>query len=111
MIVLAYLLIFPAFADAADPTARSAAPVPAPGGNRMPSPSPWSRRGWALLAAVCLLWPGFGTAIPTPRSRPASRAIGGRFEMMVLTPIAADGAALCLILLAFGRKAGDGSTG
>jgi hypothetical protein len=55
----------------------------------------WPRRprsvvatGWALLAAVCLLWPGFGTSDPDA-ALPAGFAWDrGAFEALVVGPLA-----------------------
>ena len=77
LIVLAYLLIFPAFAALRIRRPDLPRPFRRPAATGVASRSRWSRPAWALLAAVCLLWPGLrhgrsrrGTA------RPASRVSG-----------------------------------
>jgi amino acid transporter len=103
LIVLAYLLIFPTFAVLRIRRPDLERPFRAPGGNRTAVAISVVATGWALLAAVCLLWPGFGTADPDASLPAGFEGQRGRFEMMVLTPILAM-VPLCLILLAFGRR-------
>jgi hypothetical protein len=78
-------------------------PFRAPGGTRTAVAISVVATAWALLAAVCLLWPGFGTADPDASLPAGFEGQRGRFEMMVLTPVLAM-VPLCLILLAFGRR-------
>jgi glutamate:GABA antiporter len=45
--------------------------------------------GWSLLAAVCLLWPGFGTADPDAALPAGFQGQRATFELLVLCPIVA----------------------
>ena len=64
LIVLAYLLIFPAFIRLRYRTRGSTGRS----GRRRGRAGAWAiaalTTAWSLLAAICLLWPGFGTADP-----------------------------------------------
>ena len=62
LIVLAYLLIFPAFVALRLREPNLDRPFRVPGGVRMAWLVTGLATGWSLLAAVCLLWPGLGTA-------------------------------------------------
>lgn len=88
LIVLAYLFIFPTFVALRLRKPDLERPFLVPGG----LPVAWAISGlataWSLLAAVCLLWPGFGTGNPDD-ALPAGFAddrLG--FELLVLVPIA-----------------------
>jgi hypothetical protein len=60
-----------------------------PGGVRMAWLVTGLATGWSLLAAVCLLWPGLGTAHPDAALPAGFASQRGQFELLVLTPIAA----------------------
>jgi glutamate:GABA antiporter len=88
LIVLAYLFVFPSFVALRIKAPDLPRPFRVPGG----LPVAWSitiiATAWALLAAVCLLWPGFGTPDPDlalPLGFAHDRAA---FEALVLIPIA-----------------------
>jgi amino acid transporter len=89
LIVLAYLLIFPAFVALRlrEPNLNRTFRVP--GGVRMAWLVTGLATGWSLLAAVCLLWPGLGTAHPDAALPAGFASQRGQFELLVLTPIAA----------------------
>jgi amino acid transporter len=89
LIVLAYLVIFPTFVALRIKEPGLERPFRVPGGIGVAWLITLVATGWALLAAVCLLWPGFGTADPDA-ALPAGFA-GDRagFELLVLGPIVA----------------------
>ena len=68
LIVLAYLLIYPAFLVLRFRRPHLPRPFRAPGGRGGAIAITVLATGWSLIAAVCLLWPGLGTA--RPRCRP-----------------------------------------
>jgi amino acid transporter len=89
LILLAYLLIFPAFLALRLRQPSLHRPFRIPGGARMAWLVTGLATGWSALAGVCLLWPGLGTADPDlalPTGFAAQRA---QFEFLVLTPVAA----------------------
>jgi glutamate:GABA antiporter len=88
LIVLAYLLIFPAFVALRIRQPGLPRPFLVPGGTSVAMLISVVTTGWCALTALCLLWPGFGAADPDA-SLPAGFA-GERleFELLVLTPIA-----------------------
>ena len=45
--------------------------------------------GWSVLAAICLLWPGLGTADPDAALPAGFASQRGQFELLVLVPIGA----------------------
>jgi len=102
MIVLAYLLVFPAFAVLRVREPRLERPCRVPGGTAAAVAVSTLTTAWSLLAAVCLLWPGFGTADPD-EALPAGFA-GDRlgFELLVISPVAIVVATACLFF-AIGR--------
>jgi amino acid transporter len=88
LIVLAYLIIFPAFLVLRIRQPDLERPFRAPGGMIGAYVITVLTFGWSVVAATCLLWPGFGTANPDA-ALPAG--FGGdrlQFELLVLTPIA-----------------------
>jgi amino acid transporter len=89
MILLAYLFIFPSFVALRIRRADLARPFRVPGGSVVAAFISVLATAWALLATVCLLWPGFGTAHPD-RSLPAGfEGQRATFEALVLVPVAA----------------------
>lgn len=88
LIVLAYLLIFPTFVALRIKEPGLDRPFRVPGGLGVAWLITLVATGWALLAAVCLLWPGFGT--PDPDAALPLGFAGDRagFEVLVLVPIA-----------------------
>jgi amino acid transporter len=89
LIVLAYLLIFPAFVALRLREPNLSRPFRVPGGVRMAWLVTGLVTGWSLLAAVCLLWPGLGTAHPDAALPAGFASQRGPFELLVLTPIGA----------------------
>ena len=89
LIVLAYLLIFPAFVALRlrEPGLKRTFRVP--GGVRIAWLVTGLATGWSLLAAVCLLWPGLGTADPDAALPAGFASQRGQFELLVLVPIGA----------------------
>jgi glutamate:GABA antiporter len=104
MIVLAYLLIFPAFVALRIRQPELARPFRVPGGMVAAVVVSVMSTGWALLAVVCLLWPGFGTAHPDASLPPGFEGDRGTFELLVLAPVAAM-VPLCALLYLTGRPA------
>ena len=74
VIVLAYLLIYPAFLRLRHRAPDLDRPFRIPGGNVVAWVLTLLATGWSLLVAVCLLWPGFGTV--ASRRPPAQRLRG-----------------------------------
>jgi glutamate:GABA antiporter len=89
LIVLAYLLIFPAFVALRLREPGLDRPFRVPGGTRTAWLVTGLATGWSLLAAVCLLWPGLGTADPDAALPAGFASQRGQFELLVLVPIAA----------------------
>jgi glutamate:GABA antiporter len=103
LIVLAYLLIFPAFLTLRRKEPDLDRPFRIPGGARAGYLVTALATGWSALAAVCLLWPGLGTAHPDVALPAGFAAQRGQFEFLVLTPIAAVIAATTVYHLATRR--------
>jgi amino acid transporter len=89
LIVLAYLLIFPSFLALRLRHPGLERPFRAPGGRAGAVAITIVTVGWALVAATCLLWPGFGTADPDAALPPAFAGDRLQFELLVLAPIVA----------------------
>jgi amino acid transporter len=88
LIVLSYLFIFPSFAVLRFRRPDLERPFRAPGGRRTAVLLSTVSTGWALLAALCLLWPGFATAHPDQALPAGFEGHRAEFELMVLVPIA-----------------------
>jgi amino acid transporter len=88
LIVVAYLLIYPAFLTLRLRRPDLERPFRAPGGRA----GAWSitvlATGWSLLATVCLLWPGFGTSDPDASLPAGFEGQRTTFELLVVTPVA-----------------------
>jgi amino acid transporter len=100
LVVLAYLLVFPAFAVLRRREPSLDRPFRAGGGRPGAVLVTVAATGWSVLAAACLLWPGLGTANPDahlPAGFAGQRAL---FELLVLGPIAAIAAAATAYCLA-----------
>jgi glutamate:GABA antiporter len=74
LIVLAYLLIYPAFLALRVRRPDLERPFLAPGGPAGAWLITILATGWSLLVTACLLWPGLGTADPDAALPAASRA-------------------------------------
>jgi amino acid transporter len=103
LIVLAYLMIFPTFAALRIRRPDLPRPFRAPGGNATAVLISVVSTAWALLAAVCLLWPGFGTAHPDAALPAGFEGQRKRFEILVLTPIVLL-VPICASLLGLGTR-------
>jgi amino acid transporter len=103
MIVLAYLFIFPAFVALRIKQPELPRPFRVPGGMGIAWLVSITSTAWALLAAVCLLWPGFGTAHPDASLPAGFEGDRATFELLVLIPVAAM-LPLCVVLHALGRS-------
>jgi amino acid transporter len=102
MIVLAYLLIFPAFVVLRIRQPDLERPFRVPGGIVVAWCVSIIATAWALLATICLLWPGFGTSDPDASLPAGFEGQRTTFELMVLCPVAAM-LPLCAVLYASGR--------
>jgi amino acid transporter len=89
LIVLAYLLIFPAFVALRVREPGLKRPFRVPGGARTAWLVAGLATGWSLMAAICLLWPGLGTADPDAALPAGFVSQRGQFELLVLVPIGA----------------------
>ncbi len=87
LIVLAYLLIFPAFIRLRYALPELDRPFLVPGGRPVAWLGTVLATGWSLLACVCLLWPGFGTSAPDEHLPAGFEDNRWQFEMLVLVPI------------------------
>jgi amino acid transporter len=87
LIVLAYLMIFPAFLRLRRTEAALHRPVRVPGGRPGALLVTALSTGWSALVAGCLLWPGLGTADPNRHLPPGFAGERLMFEALVLTPI------------------------
>ena len=103
MIVLAYLFIFPAFVALRIKRPDLERPFRVPGGMGVAWAVSIVSTAWALLASVCLLWPGFGTSDPDASLPAGFEGDRATFEMLVLIPVALT-LPLCALLYAFGRS-------
>ena len=89
MIVLAYLMIFPAFVALRIRRPDLERPFRVPGGIGVAWLVSIVSTGWALLASICLLWPGFGTSDPDVVAPPwDGKTTAATFELLVLIPVA-----------------------
>ena len=89
LIVLAYLMIYPAFLVLRRRRPDLERPFRVPGGR----PVAWLvtalATGWSVLAAACLLWPGFGTVDPDAALPAGFEGQRWEFELLVLAPLLA----------------------
>jgi len=87
LIVLAYLLIYPAFLVLRRRRPDLDRPFRVPGGAATAGVVTALSTGWSLLVTVSLLWPGLGTAVPDD-ALPAGFETDRRlFEVLVAAPI------------------------
>ncbi|MEO5902153.1 MAG: APC family permease [Ilumatobacteraceae bacterium] len=103
MIVIAYVLIFPAFVTLRIRRPELPRPFRVPGGLGVAWLISIVATGWAMLATVCLLWPGIGTANPDAALPVGFEGERATFELLVLTPVAAM-LPLCAVLYALGHR-------
>jgi len=87
LVVLAYLLIFPAFLRLRYTRPELSRPFLAPGGRFGAWLYSGLATGWSLLATVCLLWPGFGMSHPDEHLPAGFEGARAEFEFLVLTPL------------------------
>ena len=104
LILLAYLMIFPAFVVLRLRRPSLERPFRVPGGTPVAVLVSFLATAWCLLAVVCLLWPGAGT--PHPDQALPDGFEGDRlgFELLVLSPLVAL-TVLCTAFYALGRAA------
>ena len=87
VIVLAYLLIYPAFLRLRHRAPGLDRPFRVPGGNGVAWLLTLLATGWSLLVAICLLWPGFGTAHPDDHLPSGFEGQRLEFEVLTLVPL------------------------
>ncbi len=87
MIVLAYLLIYPCFICLRLTHPGLERPFRVPGGVAVAWVLSALATGWSLLVAVCLLWPGFGTAHPDAHLPAGFEGARVEFEALTLVPV------------------------
>lgn len=87
LIVLAYLLIFPSFVALRLKEPDLPRPFRVPGGMGVAWLVTLVSTGWALLATVSLLWPGFGTADPDAALPEGWAGDRWGFESLVVGPV------------------------
>jgi len=88
LIVLSYLIIFPTFLALRIREPLLERPFRVPGGHLAACLVTVLATGWSMLAALCLLWPGFGTPRPDAALPLGFAADRMGFELLVLGPIA-----------------------
>jgi amino acid transporter len=103
LIVLAYLLIYPAFLALRLRRPDLERPFLAPGGRAVAWLITILATGWSLLVTACLLWPGLGTADPDAALPAGFEGQRLQFELLVLAPLAAVVAACTVFHLASRR--------
>jgi amino acid transporter len=103
MIVLAYLMIFPAFVALRIRRPELERPFRVPGGMAVAWAVSIVSTAWALLASICLLWPGFGTSDPDASLPAGFEGDRATFEMLVLIPVGLM-LPICAGLYALGRS-------
>jgi len=87
VIVLAYLLIYPAFLRLRHRAPDLERPFLVPGGGAVAWVLTLLATGWSLLVATCLLWPGFGTAHPDDHLPSGFEGQRLQFEVLTLVPL------------------------
>ena len=87
LIVLAYLLIFPSFIMLRRRRPDLDRPFRVPGGRLVAWLVASATMTWTSIAAVCLLWPGFGTSNPDGALPAGFEGQRLQFETLVLLPI------------------------
>lgn len=87
LIVLAYLMIYPAFLALRLAQPGLDRPFRVPGGTAVASLVTFLATGWSLLVCGCLLWPGIGTAEPDAHLPAGFEGQRLQFELLLLAPI------------------------
>jgi len=105
LIVLAYLLVFPTFVALRLKEPALPRPFRVPGGTGVAWAITGVATAWALLAAICLLWPGVGTSDPDAALPPGFAGDRASFELLVLGPVLVLLAAHTCFYLAHQRRA------
>jgi len=103
LIVVAYLLIYPAFLALRIRRPDLARPFLAPGGRRGAIVMTVLSTGWSLLATACLLWPGVGTSEPDAALPAGFEGERLQFELLVVGPVLMVLVA-CSVYIAFTRS-------
>ncbi|HEY6566748.1 MAG TPA: APC family permease [Actinomycetota bacterium] len=88
LILLAYLLVFPSFLRLRFARPDLERPFRVPGGTILAVVVTVASTAWALLAAVCLLWPGFGTSDPASSLPAGFEGDRWGFELHIVVPLA-----------------------
>ncbi len=104
LIVLAYLFIYPAFLTLRSRHRDLDRPFRVPGG----AVGAWSltilATAWSVLASVCLLWPGFGTAHPDDHLPAGFEGQRVEYEVLTIAPILAVAAAVAAYMFIRPRR-------
>jgi amino acid transporter len=103
LILLAYLLIFPAFLSLRLRQPRLERPFRVPGGAVVAAGVSGLATAWSLLAVVCLLWPGFGTPRPDDALPGGFEGDRTAFELLVISPLVAL-LVLCVLFYRLGAR-------
>lgn len=104
-VVLAYLLIYPAFLVLRWREPGLERPFRVPGGQRVAVVLTALSTGWSLLAVICLLWPGAGTATPDAYLPAGFEGQRAQFQALVIAPIVAVVVAVAAYHLWSARRA------
>ena len=107
LVVLAYLLIFPAFLVLRLREPGLDRPFLVPGGRAIALLVTGLATGWTALAAGCLLWPGLGTADPDASLPAGFASHRSQFEVLVMIPIATVLVAMTIYHLATRDRHGN----
>jgi glutamate:GABA antiporter len=110
-IVLAYLMIYPAFLALRLRQPGLERPFRVPGGAAAAWLVTLLATGWSLLVGVCLLWPGFGTSDPNAHLPAGFEGQRLQFEVLVLAPILCVIAACAAYQLKTRRATPEGMAG
>jgi glutamate:GABA antiporter len=109
LIVLAYVVIFPAFLRLRHRLPDLERPFRVPGGRVTAWLVTVLATGWALLVSVCLLWPGFGTAHPDEHLPAGFEGQRLEFEVLTLVPVLTVVAAVAAYVFAVSRRPARGT--
>jgi len=85
--VLAFLLVYPSFAVLRHRRPHLARPFRVPGGSATAWLLTLASTGWTVVAAVCLLWPGLGTAQPDAHLPAGFEGRRWDFELLAAAPV------------------------
>jgi amino acid transporter len=102
-ILLAYLMIYPAFFVLRRRLPTVERPFRVPGGSGTALAISALCTLWCLLAVVCLLWPGLGTPVPDDALPGGFEGDRAGFEALVLGPVGVL-LVLCVVFYLLGSR-------